>query len=71
MTAENYITMADVLRIMRCCRATIYNLISAGRFPQGSKIGKQRVWRESDVRRIAEAWQPSEKEMREIIANAS
>ena len=27
MTAENYITMADVLRIMRCCRATIYNLI--------------------------------------------
>lgn len=71
MTAENYITMTDVLRIMRCCRATIYNLISAGRFPQGSKVGKQRVWRESDVRRIAEAMQPSEKEMREIIANAS
>ena len=71
MTAENYITMADVLRIMRCCRATIYNLISAGRFPQGSKIGKQRVWRESDVRRIAEALQPSEKESRAILENAA
>lgn len=71
MTAENYITMADVLRIMRCCRATIYNLISAGRFPQGSKVGKQRVWRESDVRRIAEALQPSEKEIRAILENAA
>ena len=71
MTAENYITMADVLRIMRCCRATIYNLISAGRFPQGSKIGKQRVWRESDVRRIAESLQPSEKEIRAILENAA
>ena len=69
MTAENYITMADVLRIMRCCRATIYNLISDGRFPQGSKIGKQRVWRESDVRRVAEVLQPSTKEIQAILSN--
>lgn len=71
MTMETYITMPDVIRIMRCCRATIYNLMRDGRFPQGSKVGKARVWRESDVRRIAEALQPTEKEMRAIIENAS
>lgn len=71
MTMETYITIPEVLRIMQCSRTKIYALMRDGRFPQGAKVGRARVWRESDVRRIAEALQPSEKEMRTIIENAS
>lgn len=71
MTIENYITIQEVLRIMHCSRTKIYYLMRDGQFPQGSKLGKSRVWRERDVRRVAEALQPSEKEIKAIISNAS
>jgi predicted DNA-binding transcriptional regulator AlpA len=47
------LTVNDVMRGMACCRATLYRLIAAGRFPAPAKIGKASRWRESDI----EAWQ--------------
>lgn len=68
---ERYIIMSEVCEIMRCTPRTIRRWMSAGKFPPGVIRAKKRVWRESDVVRIAEIGQPSKKQMTAIIKNAS
>lgn len=46
-------------------------MIRAGKFPEGVKHGKSRVWRERDVIDVAEIGQPTRKAMKIILENAA
>ena len=68
---ERYIIMSEVCEIMRCSPRTIRRWMSEGTFPHGVIRAKKRIWRESDVLKMAEIGQTSKKEMQLIIENAT
>ena len=68
---ERYVTTSEVCEIMKCSSRTIWRMIRAGKFPEGVKHGKSRVWRERDVIDVADIGQPTKKAMKIILENAA
>lgn len=64
----NYIYLQEVMDILGCGRTTVFKLLKEGRLPEGSKIGRCRRWRESDIRKVAEAMQPNDKTIKTILS---
>lgn len=50
---RHMLSIAEVTAATSLCRATIYNLVNAGRFPRQVRLSRNRVaWRASEV----DAW---------------
>ncbi|MGJ8668942.1 MAG: helix-turn-helix transcriptional regulator [Oceanococcus sp.] len=46
------LAIEDVMRIVRCGRTKLYELITEGKFPPPTKIGSSSRWRSDDI----ESW---------------
>ncbi len=48
---EKLLSVADVVRVMKLSRATVYRLIADEKFPAGYRVAglRQRRWKESEV----------------------
>lgn len=44
-----YFSVKDISKYLRITKSGIYNLIKAGKFPEGTKLGGSRRWKISDV----------------------
>ncbi len=52
---DRYLTISEVMSIVRLSRASIYRLMKEGLFPRPFRIGKSAVrWRESALRKFIE-----------------
>lgn len=49
MTNERMVSLQYILEHIPVCRATVYNWVNKGHFPQYRKIGSRTVWLLSEV----------------------
>lgn len=55
MTNERMVSLKYILEHIPVCRATVYNWVNEGRFPQYRKIGRRTVWLLSEVNEFMQA----------------
>ena len=46
---SEYLTAKDLQERFKISRGTVFNLMNAGKFPQGMRFGKVYRWRLSDI----------------------